>query len=197
VTAAADVRPRTVPLLLFNGECAVCRRIAAWVKTSAAGGNGRPEIVERAIGDDPDALRAVNPDLDIWDAYETIHVVMPDGSMRVGGEAVAEVLRCLPNCRWFAWSFAVGAWGVRPFQLILNAGYTILADIRPLLGCESCGTPSPWVRFLRSSLSFARETSRTRGRPASAPHFTLSPSPRAHRVRASVEPNGTIPPNPA
>jgi hypothetical protein len=47
----------------------------------------------------------LHPDLDIWDAYETIHVMMPDGSMKLGGEAVAEVLRNLPNTKWFAASF--------------------------------------------------------------------------------------------
>ena len=58
----------------------------------------------------------LNPDLDIWDAYATIHVLMPDGSMKLGGEAVAEVLRDLRNTKWFAWIFAVSMFGFRPFQ---------------------------------------------------------------------------------
>ena len=37
----------------------------------------------------------MSPGLDIWDAYATIHLLMPDGSMRLGGEAVAEVLTLL------------------------------------------------------------------------------------------------------
>jgi hypothetical protein len=53
--------------------------------------------VERPIGDDPEALLSLNPDLDIWGAYATIHLLMPDGSMKLGGEAVAEVLRNLPT----------------------------------------------------------------------------------------------------
>jgi hypothetical protein len=56
----------------------------------------------------------------------------------------------LPNCRWFAWSFGLSFFGFRPFQIILNIGYDMLADIRPLLGCESCGIPSPWVKFVGS-----------------------------------------------
>jgi predicted DCC family thiol-disulfide oxidoreductase YuxK len=153
-----------LPILLYNGECAVCRRIAAWVAASAHDAAGARTIDERPIGDDPVALRAVVPGLDIWDAYETIHLVMPDGSLKLGGEAVAEVLRRLPNCRWFAWSFRLGAFGFRPFQLALDLGYTLLADARPLLGCESCGIPSPWVKAVRAVFG--------RGRAAVHPHFS-------------------------
>jgi hypothetical protein len=59
------------PILLFNDECAVCRSIAHWVQKSAEGEKGGPRIVQQPIGDDRDALRLLNPDLDIWDAYET------------------------------------------------------------------------------------------------------------------------------
>jgi hypothetical protein len=78
----------TSPTLLFNDECKVCRRIARWVRTSAQTKSGDARIAERPIGDDPEALRSLNPDLDIWKAYATIHLLMPDGSMKLGGEAV-------------------------------------------------------------------------------------------------------------
>ena len=134
------------PILLYNGECAVCRAVAGWVERRGA------RLTERPIGDDPVALRGLNPRLDIWDAYATIHLLMPDGSMKVGGDAVAEVLRRIPAMRWVAWSFAVEIFGVRPFQLALDGAYTILADIRPLLGCESCGTPNPLVKAMQRVL---------------------------------------------
>ena len=103
-------------------------------------------FIEQPIGDDPDALRALNPDLDIWAAYATVHLLMPDGSMRMGGEAVAEVLRRIPATQWLSRSFSLRIFGFRPFQLLLNLSYTILADVRPLFGCESCGMPSIWLR---------------------------------------------------
>jgi len=53
-------------------ECGVCRRIAGWVKKSARNNSGETSIIEEPIGDDPEVLRALNPDLDIWDAYATI-----------------------------------------------------------------------------------------------------------------------------
>jgi predicted DCC family thiol-disulfide oxidoreductase YuxK len=133
-------------VLLFNGECAVCRLIARWVEKSAMREAGGPSIIIRPIGDDPQVLRTLNPDLDIWDAYANIHILMPDGSMRINGEAVAETLRSLPNTRWLARIFKVSVFGLRPFQSLLNFAYTILSDIRPLLGCESCGIPPPWLK---------------------------------------------------
>jgi predicted DCC family thiol-disulfide oxidoreductase YuxK len=134
------------PILLYNDECAVCRHIAKWVQRVGKDKAGETRLVERAIGDDPAALRALSPNLDIWDAYATIHLLMPDGSMKLGGEAVAEVLRRLPPTRWLARSFSLRILGVRPFQSILNLSYFILADSRPIFGCESCGTPNLWVR---------------------------------------------------
>ena len=59
---------------------------------------------------------------------------------------MAEVLRIVPRTRWFAWTFKLGLFGFRPFQLILDFGYWLLAAIRPVFGCESCGTPPLWLR---------------------------------------------------
>jgi predicted DCC family thiol-disulfide oxidoreductase YuxK len=161
------------PILLFNDECAVCRRIGHWVQKSAPSKSGETSIIVRPIGDDPDALRLLHPDLDIWDAYETIHVLMPDGSMKLGGEAVAEVLRDLPNTKWFASGFAVSVFGFRPFQPILNVSYAILADVRPLFGCESCGTSSSWVRSIRRLTKWTKAIFGEKRHPS--PHFTPRP----------------------
>lgn len=158
------------PVLLFNDECAVCRRIGHWVQKSAQGKSGETSITVRPIGDDPEALLSLHPGLDIWDAYGTVHVLMPDGSMKLGGEAVAEVLRNLPNTKWFASSFAVRIFGFRPFQMALNSSYTILADVRPLFGCESCGTTSVWVRSIRRLIKWTKTIFGEKHHPSS--HFT-------------------------
>ena len=122
------------PVLLFNDECAVCRVIAGWVKRSAECNVASPVLIVQPIGSDPLVLRALNPNLDIWDAYANIRLLMPDGSMRTNGEAVAETLRRLPNTRWLARSLNEEIFGRKPFQATLNGAYFILADIRPLLG---------------------------------------------------------------
>jgi predicted DCC family thiol-disulfide oxidoreductase YuxK len=175
------------PILLFNDECTVCRHIGHWVQRSAQSKSGETSILVQPIGDDPGMLRSLNPDLDIWDAYETIHVLMPDGSMKLGGEAVAETLRNLPNTKWFAWGFATTIFGFRPFQVMLNVAYAILADVRPLFGCESCGKPkvlrpihwgTKWVKNL-----FAGDPHKS-----PSPHFSLSSAARRRPLAISVPP---------
>ncbi len=175
-----------IKTLLFDGNCAVCRSIGAWVRRSAATSPGEPGIIVRSIGDDPQALRALNPKLDIWSAYATIHVVMPDGSMKVGGEAVAEVLRSLPNTQWFAWTFSQSLFGVRPFQSALDVGYVILADVRPLLGCESCGTSNAFVRTVKPFVDLVKVIAK--GRKHHSPRQLASPAdtPETHRIRPAA-----------
>jgi hypothetical protein len=173
VTPAIDVE-RGIPILLFNDECGVCRHIAKWVAKSAKTSSGAPGIVERPIGDDPLALRSLNERLDIWDAYETIHLLMPDGSMKVGGEACAEVFRRLPRTQWLSRSLSISIWGFRPFQELLNLGYLVLSDVRPAFGCESCGTPPVWLRplaWIRKRVGGTPE-----GRAPKSRHFTGPPT---------------------
>jgi predicted DCC family thiol-disulfide oxidoreductase YuxK len=186
-----QMQKQATPILLFNDECAVCRRIGHWVQRSAQSRSSKTSLIVQPIGDDPDALLALHPDLDIWDAYETIHLLMPDGSMKLGGEAVAEVLRSLPNTKWFAGSFAVRMFGFQPFQMILNMGYAILADVRPLFGCESCGTPS-WLRPIGWITKWAKGIFGENRRPSPTPHFTslaargARPLPVSESVPASA-----------
>ena len=158
-------------ILLFNDECGICRSIAHWVLMSEKKQPSATTITIQPIGDDPDALRLLNPDLDIWDAYETIHLLMPDGTMKVGGEAVAIVLQSLPNTKWFAWIFQITFFGVRPFQTIINLAYTMLSDIRPLFGCESCGEPI-WARPFAPVMKWIRKILGKDSHPQSVPHFT-------------------------
>ena len=63
------------------------------MEASAHRASGGAKLLVRPIGDEPEALLALRPGLDIWDAYATIHLLMPDGTMRLGGEAVAEAKR--------------------------------------------------------------------------------------------------------
>jgi hypothetical protein len=170
------LRKHTKPLLLFDDECGVCRRIARWVRTSARIESGEASVVVQPIGADPELLRSLNPDLDIWDAYATIHLLMPDRSMRVGGEAVAEVLRNLRNTRWCTWTLSVRVFGFRPFQAVLNGAYAILSDVRPLFGCESCGVPTFWVRWMGSAIESAGRLLGAHRRPRPHPHLTALPT---------------------
>jgi hypothetical protein len=95
--------------------------------------------------------------------------------MRTNGEAVAETLRSLPNMRWLAGSFNVRLFGRRPFQAMLNGAYTVLADLRPLLGCESCGIPPPWLR----PFHWMTQRIKARKHMATAAHLTTRPALKA------------------
>lgn len=162
------------PMLLYNDECGVCRRIANWVRNAAQGTGQDSPLDVQAIGEDPKALRVLNPALDIWDAYDTVHLLMPDGTMRLGGQAVAEVLRLLPSTRWFAWCFAINIFGWHPFQQVLDLSYAVLSDVRPIFGCESCGTPSAWVRpfvWIRTKIGAMFHS----GQPSSAKATHVTP----------------------
>ena len=159
------------PILLYDDECSVCRRIGAQVQRSAQTENGEVTIIALPIGDDPERLRTLSPGLNIWDAYATVHVLMPDGSMKLGGEAVAEVLRRLPRTRGLARIFSITIFGGRPFQALLNVAYAFLDDVRPILGCESCGSPSPVLRPIHWLTQLART-----GHVARGPHFSLRSS---------------------
>jgi predicted DCC family thiol-disulfide oxidoreductase YuxK len=186
-----DTQEQTKPILLFNDECGVCRHIGHWVQRSAESNSGASSMIVQPIGDNPDVLRSLNPNLDIWDAYATIHLLMHNGSMKTGGEAVAEVLRILPNTKWFANIFSVSIFGFRPFQTVLNVAYTILSDVRRIFGCESCGTPSVWVRPIHGMLKWAKAMFGEIRHPS--PHFTSLPA-TGHRSIAVVAERSPQPP---
>jgi predicted DCC family thiol-disulfide oxidoreductase YuxK len=169
-------------MLLYDDGCATCSRIARWVQRSAAK-SGEPSITERPVGNDPAELRQLNAGLDIWDAYAVSHVIMPDGSMKLGGEAVAEVLRCLPGTKRMATVFDIRIMGVQPFQAILNLAYHILDDVRPILGCESCGRSRPWVRPIERLIKWARPSSGKAQTPDKAMHFRPIPVGRQLQLR--------------
>jgi predicted DCC family thiol-disulfide oxidoreductase YuxK len=131
----------TKPILLFNEECGACRRVARWVREAAPSEAGGVGIIERPIGRDPEALRSLHADLSVRDAHATLHVLMPDGSMKLDGEAVAEVLRNLPSTKWLARAFSISVAGFRPFQMMLNMAYAVLVEMRPLLAIGSPPLP--------------------------------------------------------
>lgn len=143
-------RPKTkekLPILLYNDQCAVCRKISSWVIHNDDPKFGGHQLIdERPIGSDERALKKIDPRLNLWDVYAEIHLIMPDGTIKKGGEAIAEVFRRLPDTHWFAGAFKLGVGDVRPFQAALNQSYKLLDSLRPAIGCESCGSgaPVPW-----------------------------------------------------
>ncbi len=125
------------PILFYNQYCETCDAIAGWVKR--ADKKGGDLISERPIPKYQEDLDKIVPGLDLNEVYATSHLIMPDGTVYQGGEAVREVLERLNSTKWFADVFQVEIAGHKPFQAALNAGYHILDASRPALGCTSCG----------------------------------------------------------
>ena len=168
-----------VPILLFDGGCQTCSAIAAWVRRCATKSDGSHRIIARPIGHDPVEVGQFIAGLNIWDAYAVVHVKMPDGSVKLGGEAVTEVLRCLPMTRWIAWCCDRRIFGIQPAQLVLNLAYHILDDIRPILGCDSCGRAKPWVRPFERLTKWVAGMGHAKVGPTQHLHF--KPLPTAPR----------------
>jgi predicted DCC family thiol-disulfide oxidoreductase YuxK len=186
--AATHANPgagHTPPILLYDDECGVCRSMARWVRQLARGPAGEPTIEVLAIGEDPEALRRLNPTLDIWKTYASNHLLMPDGSILLGGEAVAEVFRRSPGMAWCAWLFSVHVFKLQPFQRLLDLGYVILSDARPIFGCESCGAPPLWTRPFVWIVKLAKQLTGTRAPAPRRPNFSARPIPGAAKPLAS------------
>ena len=186
--SATPVARQATPILLFDDECAVCRRMASWVRGVARSAAGVPTIDVRAIGEDPEALRRLDPTLDIWKVYAKSHLLMPDGSILVAGEAVAEVLRRSPGMAWCAWLFSVHVFKARPFQSLLDLGYVILSDVRPIFGCKSCGAPALWARPFVWIVKTVKRLGGKNAHPAHRPNFTPLAATVAAKPRPPVPP---------
>lgn len=169
------------PILLYNGECAVCCRIAEWVAASA---RDTRALDVRPIGDDPTAIAQLHAGLDIWDAYKVVHLLMPDGSMKTGGAAVVEILRTLPNTKLLGSLLNVHIAAFRPGALLVNAAYDVLAETRPLLGCASCGSTNALVDSVQHAMRWLSRLFST-NRSRSVPHFS-SASHLAQRARKTT-----------
>ncbi len=175
MTAAAGLGTAagpTTPILLFDDECAVCRRVARWTQSIARDEAGTPTVDVRAIGEDPQAMRRLDPRLDMWKLYAQNHLLMPDGTILLAGEAVAEVFRRSPSMAWCARLCSIRVFKVRPFQSMLDLGYVILSDVRPIFGCKSCGKPAWWARPFAWLVKLATKFTGTETRTPQRPHFT-------------------------
>lgn len=120
----------TGPVLLYDGECAFCRR---WV--------GRLRRLDREdrIALVPAAERARVPGLWALDPEaldRAMHLVLPDGRVLAGARAAPVILGLLPGWRMLAWVFRVPGvqWGA-------DTVYDWVAKRRHRFGCgpKGCG----------------------------------------------------------
>jgi predicted DCC family thiol-disulfide oxidoreductase YuxK len=98
------VEPRP-PTLIFDGECGFCRHSVELVRRW-----DRDHRLRYVPFQDESAVARFNIGLPALAA--AMHLVLPDGRVFAGADAVPELGKLLPGKRWWSWAFAVP--GVRP-----------------------------------------------------------------------------------
>lgn len=139
--------------LIYDGECALCRRCVEWV---------RPRDQSGAIEFLPYQDRRFAerfPWIPEEDARSAMQLVGAGGSRSQGAEAVEEVLRLLPRWRRLTPLFRLP--GVRT---LVRVGYASVARNRRRLGCaEHCGIGDSGLSRVRERpAAMVPETEETR-----------------------------------
>ena len=115
-------------VLIYDGDCAVCRASALWLMRLALE-SGRLEILPGRS----DARRARFPQISEETAAQAMQLVLPDGRVLAGADAVPEILRAIRGLGWMAAFFDLP--GARP---LARRVYRWIAMNRMRL---SCGRP--------------------------------------------------------
>lgn len=95
------VPPADRCVIIFDDACGFCRRQLAWVR--ARDREGRFELLGRST---PELTRRF-PQLARDDLSSGLRVVLADGQVRVGPDAVYEIARRLRGWRWLAGLYRV------------------------------------------------------------------------------------------
>jgi predicted DCC family thiol-disulfide oxidoreductase YuxK len=91
-----------VATLIYDGDCPVCRASALWLMRRALS-RGALEILPCRS----EARRARFPDITDATCLTAMQLVMPDGRVLSGGDAVPELLRRVRGWGWVAALFSV------------------------------------------------------------------------------------------
>jgi demethoxyubiquinone hydroxylase (CLK1/Coq7/Cat5 family) len=139
VPRAAGVSPLTV---LYDGGCPLCRREVAWYRGLAS----RCDIEWRDVAAAAPALPA---DISREQALARFHVVLPDGSVRVGAAAFIALWQQLTPLRILGYFAALP-----PLPWILELAYGGFLRVRPgfqrLVGAGPLA--NDWPRWLQRDL---------------------------------------------
>ena len=118
--------PEDPATLIFDGACGFCQRMVE--DLSRRDTAGRLAFVPLS---DP-SVAARWPALDPAALSNAMHLVLPDGRVLAGADALPEILRRLPRWRRVAWIFSLP--GALPFA---RRAYALVARNRHRLGCRT------------------------------------------------------------
>jgi predicted DCC family thiol-disulfide oxidoreductase YuxK len=83
------------PTLIYDGECGICQQAVAWLRRW-----DREHVLHFVPFQDEAAVRAFGIELPALAA--AMHLILPDGRVLAGADAVPELLRLFPGKRWLA-----------------------------------------------------------------------------------------------
>lgn len=120
-------------VLIYDGDCPMCRASALWLLRRAMAGGARGlEILPCRSP----ARRRRYPQINDEACLSAMQLVLPDGRVLAGADAVPEILRRIPRWGWLARLLALPA--VRPVARRL---YRWVADNRMRLSCALSRSP--------------------------------------------------------
>jgi predicted DCC family thiol-disulfide oxidoreductase YuxK len=97
---AADHTDVTNPTLIYDGECGICQRAVAFLER-----RDREHVLRFIPFQDGARVAAFGIELPALAA--AMHLLLPDGRVYAGADAVPELLRVLPVWRWLVPVFYV------------------------------------------------------------------------------------------
>jgi len=109
---AAGASP--VATLIYDGECAMCRASALWIMRRAMDGGALEILPCRSA-----PRRARFPHITDAQCMTAMQLVLPDGRVLAGADAMPELLRRIPRWRRVASLFALP--GMRPLGRVVYA----------------------------------------------------------------------------
>jgi len=97
---APSMAPPTDPTLIYDGECGICRQAVALLE------RWDREHVLRFVPFQ-DAPRVARFGIALPALAAAMHLILPDGRVYAGADAVPELLRLFPGKRWLAPLFRI------------------------------------------------------------------------------------------
>lgn len=112
--------------LIYDAECSMCRASALWLMRRALSG-GALEILPCRSADRRERFPQVSEEA----CLTAMQLVLPDGRVLAGADAVPELLHRIRGWGWLAAAFALP--GVRP---VARRVYAWVAENRMRLSCR-------------------------------------------------------------
>ena len=110
------------PTVLYDGACPLCVREIAFYRRL----RGADRLEWRDISTAPEGVEVCG--VDSASAKARFHVIMPDGTPRVGAAGFIEIWKHLSAFRWLGWLTDNA-----PSRWLLDRGYDLFLRVRPRL----------------------------------------------------------------